>query len=43
MRAPESGIERAIEGARAVVIDDAGHMMMVERPDETLRALAEAI
>ena len=37
------GIERAIEGARTVVIGDSGHMMMVERPDETLRALAEAI
>lgn len=37
------GIERAIDGARAVIIGDTGHMMMVERPDETLRALAEAV
>ena len=37
------GIERAIAGARTVVIGDAGHMMMVERPDDTLRALADAV
>lgn len=30
-----------IQGARSVVLEDAGHMMMIERPDATLDALVE--
>ena len=33
----------AIAGAQTVVIDGAGHMMMVEKPDETLDALISAL
>lgn len=33
----------AIAGAQTVVIDGAGHMMMVEKPDETLDALIAAL
>jgi len=36
-------LARAIEGARVVTIVGAGHMMMIERPDETLAALAGAV
>lgn len=33
----------AISGSQTVVIDGAGHMMMVEKPDETLDALIAAL
>lgn len=33
----------AIDGAQTVVIDGAGHMMMAEKPDETLDALIAAL
>jgi pimeloyl-ACP methyl ester carboxylesterase len=37
------GIADRVAGARGVVIAGAGHMMMIERPDETLDALAEVV
>ena len=36
-------LSAAIAGAQTVVIDGAGHMMMVEKPDETLDALIAAL
>jgi pimeloyl-ACP methyl ester carboxylesterase len=33
----------AIAGARTVVLPGCGHMIMVERPDETLARLAEIV
>ena len=33
----------AIAGARTVVIPNAGHFMIVERPDETLEALKSSV
>ncbi len=33
----------AIDGARTSVIEDCGHMMMLEKPDETLAALKTAL
>jgi pimeloyl-ACP methyl ester carboxylesterase len=44
MMAPLKGaraLAGAIAGARLVTLKGAGHMMMVERPDETLDALRE--
>jgi pimeloyl-ACP methyl ester carboxylesterase len=35
------GLAAAIAGSRTVVIEDCGHMLMVERPDELLDALRE--
>lgn len=32
-----------ITGARCVILPDSGHMMMIEQPDETLRALQDII
>ena len=32
-----------IAGARTIVLQDTGHMMMVEQPDQTLDALAETV
>jgi len=35
-------LQEQLTGARTVVLDDCGHMMMVERPDQTLDALIAA-
>lgn len=36
-------LQQAIAGLRVITLPGAGHMMMVERPDETLAALAEIL
>lgn len=36
-------LAEAIPNARTVILEDAGHMMMVEKPDETLDALISAL
>ena len=43
MTPPEGGAElaAAISNARCVMLADCGHMMLVEKPDETLDALCE--
>lgn len=45
MTPPQGGQElaQAIPGARAVVLEDCGHMLMVERPDEVLDALRQVL
>jgi pimeloyl-ACP methyl ester carboxylesterase len=41
MTPPAKGkaLAAAIPGAKAVVVPECGHFMMIERPDETLDAL----
>ena len=36
-------LAKAIDGARVVVIADSGHLMMIEKPDQTLDALKEVV
>jgi pimeloyl-ACP methyl ester carboxylesterase len=36
-------LAKAIEGARVAVIPDAGHLMMIEKPDQTLDALKDVV
>ena len=45
MTPPQGGHElaQAIAGARAVVLENCGHMLMVERPDELLDALRQVL
>jgi pimeloyl-ACP methyl ester carboxylesterase len=45
MTAPRGGAELAAEmaDARTVVLPDCGHMMLVEKPDETLDALRDIL
>jgi pimeloyl-ACP methyl ester carboxylesterase len=36
-------LAKAIDGARVVVIAESGHLMMIEKPDQTLDALKEVV
>ena len=45
MTPPKSAakLATAIKDARTILIEDCGHMMMLEKPDETLAALKSAV